>query len=439
MKKPKASDFRYDTGPTKVPWATVGESIRADDIIETLRFLIPRGEAPASKFAAQSRRVEREVRKLCAMGSCATKLTLGDKVRQLEEKACRFLGCKHAVLLTNATAGFEIAHRFAGLGAGDEVILPAITFAATMAYPLHIGAKIVLADVRPDTLNMDPEDVARRITARTKVIMPVHLGGYPVDMDPLMRLADEHGITVIEDAAHGFGGSYRGRALGTIGHFGSFSFHEVKNITSFGEGGLLVTDQDCGKDFPKARFVGFDIQNPIPDWLYDIVALKWRGDFFAAGNHSATEIQALGLLCQLGRLRGIIAKRRRAANYLSRRFARVEGLVPPPPDTDQMRGSHHLYLLQIDPAKLGGNIRDFKARLAAKGVTQIAHYAPLYRLTILKQLGYDTGAMAATCPNAEHAFSNTFTHLPLYPFDEGQIKYMADAVIACANEMRAGR
>lgn len=436
MRKQKSSDFRYDTGPTRVPWATVGESIRCEDILKTLEFLIPRGSAPVAKFSAQSKRVARELKKLCAMGSYASKLTLGEKVKEVERKICRFLKCKHAVLLTNATAGFEIAHRLAGLSPGDEVILPAITFAATMAYPLHIGAKIVLADIDPATLNMDPRDVERRITARTRVIMPVHLGGYPVDMDPIMKLANDHGITVLEDAAHGFGGSYKGRALGTIGHFGSFSFHEVKNVTSFGEGGVLVTNEDCGQDFPKARFVGFDIANPIPNWLYDVVALKWRGDYFAPGNHSATEIQALGLLCQLGRLRGIIAKRRKAANYLNRRLSGVDGIIVPPLDTAQCKGSHHLYLLQIDPERLGGSIQEFKARLAAKGVTQIAHYAPLYRLSILKQYGYDTAAMAASCPTAEHAFLNTFTHLPLYPFNTEQISYMADAVIACAKEMR---
>ena len=435
----KASDFRYDSGAATVPWATVGESIRLEDILEMIRFLIPAGDAPQAEYEAQTEKVGRELEKLCAMGSYAPKLTLGDRVKEIEEKLCDFLSCRHAVFLTNATAGFEIAHRFAGLAPGDEVIVPAITFAATMAYPLHIGARVVIADVDPSTLNLDPEDVARKITSRTKVIMPVHLGGYPVDMDPILELTKERGITVLEDAAHGFGGFYKRRALGTIGHFGAFSFHEVKNITSFGEGGVLVTNEECGKDFPKARFVGFDIAHPIEHWLYDVVALKWRGDLFAPGNHSATELQALGLLSQLKRLRSIIAARKEVAEYLSRRFAEIDGIVTPPMDSAEAQSTHHLYLLQVDPAKLGGNIQEFRAKLAAKGVTQIPHFAPLYRFSILKQLGYDTAKMAASCPRAEHAFLNTFTHLPLYKFDSSQIEYMADAVIACANEMKANR
>jgi dTDP-4-amino-4,6-dideoxygalactose transaminase len=436
MRKQKASDFRYNTGAAKVPWATVGENVRCEDIMEMVRFLVPRGNAPSAKYNAQAAKIGHELEKLCAMGSYATKLTLGDKVKEVEEKIRELLKCKHAVLLTNATAGFEIAHRFAGLAPGDEVIVPAITFTATMAYPLHIGAKVVIADVDPVTLNMDPEDVARKITSRTKVIMPVHLGGYPVDMDPIMKLANARGITVIEDAAHGFGGCYKGKALGTIGHFGAFSFHEVKNINSFGEGGVLVTNEECGSEFPKARFVGFDIAHPIEHWLYDVVTLQWRGARFAPGNHSVTELQALCLLSQLKRLKPIIAARRKVAEYLNRRFADVDGIVTPPLDTKEIQSTHHLYLLQIDPKKLGGNIQEFKAKLTAKGVTQIAHFAPLYRFSILKQLGYDTAAMAATCRRAEHAFLNTFTHLPLYKFSKEQIEYMADAVIACANEMR---
>lgn len=432
MRRQKASDFRYNTGPAKVPWSAVGESVRCEDLMEMIRFLVPRGRAPVGQYNAQAARVRRELERLCAMGSHASKLTLGEKVKEAEQKICALLKCKYAVLLTNATAGFEIAHRFAGLAPGDEVIIPAITFVATMAYPLHIGAKVVLADVDPVTLNMDPEDVERKITPRTKVIMPVHLGGYPVDMDPIMKLANARGITVIEDAAHGFGGFYKGKALGTIGHFGAFSFHEVKNINSLGEGGVLVTNEECGRDFPKARFVGLDLAHPIQHWLYDVVTLQWRGAPFAPGNHSVTELQAVCLLSQLKRLEAIIAERRRVAEYLNRRFAEVDGLIPPPLDSREIRSTHHLYLLQVDPKKLGGDIQEFKAKLAAKGVTQIAHFAPLYRFSVLRQLGYDTAAMAASCPRAEHAFLHTFTHLPLYKLRQDQIEYLADAVIACA-------
>lgn len=435
MKKKSTSDFRYNTGDTRIPWTTVGESVRSDDIVEILKFLVPAGDVP-KKYRAQLKRLAAEVKKTCALGHYTTKLTLGSKVTELEKKVSAMLGVKHAVFLTNATAGFQIANGFAGVKEGDEVIVPAITFVATMLYPLSIGAKVVFADVDPVTLNMDPADVERKITPKTKVVMPVHLGGYPVDMDPIMKLANARRITVIEDAAHGFGGIYKGKQLGTIGHFGAYSFHEVKNINSLGEGGILVTNEPCGADFPKARFAGFDIAHPIDHWLYDIVALRWRGDYFVPGNHSVTEVQAVALLSQLKRLNTIIAKRRKNAVYLNTRLSEVPGIEVPPLDSKEVKSTHHLYLLKVDPSVLRGGVQDFKKKLAAYGVTQIQHFAPLYRFSILKQLGYDTAAIAKTCPNAEDAFLHRFTHLPLYDLSRADVVYMADAIIKSITAMK---
>ena len=210
------------------------------------------------------------------MAGYAGKLTLGNSVSELEKKVAEFLGTKHALFLTNWTAGAEIVYKYAGLKEGDEIIAPAITFIATIAYPLSVGAKVVLADVDPRTLNMDPADVARKITSRTKVIVPVHLGGYPVDMDPIRKLARSKGITVFEDAAHAFGARYKGRMCGSLGDFAAFSFHEVKNITSLGEGGILCTSLPFGKQLPKARFLGLDFSRQIPNWLYDVTAVRAR-------------------------------------------------------------------------------------------------------------------------------------------------------------------
>lgn len=436
MPREKATDFRYATGPSRIPWTAVGETVKTDDILELVRFLIPPKDDRKKDYERQLKKVDRELSGLWRLGGPVGKLTLGGKVAELERATCKLLRCKHALFLTNATAGFEIGYKFAGLRPGDEVIAPAITFIATIVYPLALGAKVVLADLDPRTINMDPKDVARKITKRTKVIIPVHIGGYPVDLDPIMRLAQKHNITVIEDAAHAFGGVYKGRMAGTIGHFGAFSFHEVKNVTSLGEGGILVTNGDYGKDLGKARFVGLDLSQQIPNWLYDVVAIKGKGGFFAAGNHSATEIQAVGLLSQLKRLKSIIAARKKAADYLTRRFKGVRGLVPPMPDTKDTRSTHHLYLLQVDPDKAGGDIQDLKKKLAARGVTQIPHFAPLYKFQVMRQLGYDTPAMQASCPNAEEVFTRRFTHLPLYDFTEKQIKLLADLVIDAVAEMR---
>lgn len=436
-KEKNRSDFRYDTGEAKVPWATVGESVNVDDVLEIIKFLIPQGDKDSKGYEEQFSKVKKEIQKLREEGSYAAKLTVGSKVKELEEEVKRFLNVKYVCFVTNATAGFEIAHKFAGLKAGDEVIAPAITFCSTILYPLQIAAKVVLADVDPRTLQVDPEDVARKITKKAKVIMPVYIGGYPPDMDPIMELAKENDITVIEDAAHAFGGSYKGKMSGTIGHFGSFSFHEVKNINALGEGGIVVTNEPYGEDFPKARFVGFDDAHPIKNWLYDVVALKGKGNHYVApGMHPATEIQAVVLLNQMRRIKNIIAKRRRAAEYLNNRFEGVDGIVTPPLDTEEIKGTYHLYLFQIDPDKLKGDIQDFKKKLAQKGVTQIPHFASLYKFSYMRQLGYDTKAIQKSCPNAEELFQHRFTHLPLYPLSKEQLKYMADAVTEVVEGMQ---
>ena len=334
----------------------------------------------------------------------------------------------------------EIAYKLAGIGPGDEIIMPAITFIATMAYPLSVGAKIVFADVDPETINLDPADVERKITSKTKMIVPVHLGGCPVDMDPIMELAAKHDIIVMEDAAHGMGGAYKGRKLGSIGHFGGFSLHEVKNINSFGEGGILLSNEDwAGPQFPGARFLGLDFSRKIKDWLYDISPLTDRyGKPQVALNHSATEIQALGLLLQMQRLDQIIAARKAAAEYMNSVLAQEEGILVEKADTDDTYSTHHLYLLRIDPEIVGGNIQQLSKKLAEKGLTNITHFGPMYRFKIMKDLGYDENAIAATCPVTEKMFYHSYTHLPLYPLTREQLEYQAHAVVEAVREMKQG-
>jgi dTDP-4-amino-4,6-dideoxygalactose transaminase len=429
-----ARDFRYDTGEARIPWPAVGESYSGEDVVEMVKFLLGPGKDGAA-YRRAAREAERAVVKLAALSQPASKLTTGRQVAKLESEVARFLGAKHVLFTTSWTSGAEIAYAFAGIGPGDEVIAPAITFFATIAYPLAAGARVVLADVDSRTLNMDPADVARKITKRTRAIVPVHLGGYPVDMDPIMALARKCGAMVIEDAAHAFGASYKGRKVGTIGHFGGFSFHEVKNITSFGEGGILVTDLPYGKDFPKARFIGFDGSRNIKNWLYDVVALKGRGGRFPGRMCPATEVQALGLRVQMRRLKEIIAARRRAAQYLTSRFAKVPGLIPQLLDTEEVKSTYHLYLLQVDPDVLGTDVQAFRQELTKRGIVQIPHFAPLYKFRALRDLGYDTRAMQASCPVAEEAFSHRFTHLPLYRLTQGQLRYLADAVVDSAKAL----
>ncbi|MDD3726337.1 MAG: DegT/DnrJ/EryC1/StrS family aminotransferase, partial [Candidatus Ratteibacteria bacterium] len=411
MEKKKSSDFRYDTGEAIVPWAAVGENINLNDIEEILKFLIQ--PVDKKRYKKQFSTLSRELKNLLKYGRYATKLTLGNRVTELEEYVCKMLNVRYACFITNATAGFEIGLKLSGLKSGDEVIAPAITFCSTISYPLLIGAKVVLADTDRRTLNIDPDDIERKITKKTKAIIPVHIGGYPCDMGRIMKIARAYNLKVVEDAAHAFGGWYKGKAIGAIGDFGSFSLHEVKNVTSLGEGGLVITDSEFGKEFPQARFAGFDISHPIEHWLYDVRLIKGYGDDMVAGNHSATEIQAVALLSQLKRIDKIISERRKNAEFLNSCFKDVDGIVIPPLDTKDIKPTHHLYLIQIEPEKLKGDIQMFKAKLTEKGITQIQHFAPLYRFSYLKQLGYNTENIKKSCPVAEDLFLHRFTHLPL--------------------------
>jgi dTDP-4-amino-4,6-dideoxygalactose transaminase len=437
MKQSEKSDFRYSTGNAKVPWDAVAVKPDTSLVMDVVRFLIGPG-ADATAYAAAASKVAGAVEELYRHGQPATKLSLGAQVKAVEDSAKQYLGCKHAAFVVNWTAGYDIALDLAGVRAGDEVIIPAITFIATAAPVLRKGARIVFADVQRDTVNMDPADVARKITPRTKAIVPVHMGGYPVDMDPLMALAKKKGIAVIEDAAHGFGGTYKGQRLGTIGDFGAYSFHEVKNITSLGEGGIGVTNSDLGAQFAKGRFCGFDLETPPPrTWLYNISPIYSKdGHAFVPSNFSTTEIQAVALLNHIRRNDEIIAQRRAVARKLHDAFSNVPGLLPGPLSSPDYGSTCHLFLLRIDPKVIGGGIQPFKQSLAKKGVTQIAHFCPLYYYKLFHELGYDEAAIAASCPKAEQVFFEHYTHLPLYGLSENAVNYMIESVTQTAKELR---
>lgn len=432
----KSSDFRYNTGETRVPWAAVGENYNAEDLMEVIKFLMQgEGEEHDAAIAA----VREAVLKLDKVSTPPGKLSLGDRVDGVEAQVAEYLGTPSSLFLTNCTAGFEIAYKYANLGPGDEVIVPAITFIATMAYPLAVGAKLVFADVDPRTLNMDPKDVAKKITPKTKVIVPVDLGGYPCDLDPLMELGRKHDILVLEDAAHSFGATYKGRKIGTIADFTGFSMHEVKNCTSFGEGGILTTTVESFRDYMKgSRFFGADFTRHIPNWVYDVVAMPGKYGPFVAGNASTTEIQAIGLSQQVKRYDKILAERRAAAEYLNSRFAGCDAIIPQDIGDEGTKPSFHMYLLQIDPAKAGADVQVLKRKLEEKGVTNLQHFGPLYHFDLLKTYGYNKDEIAKTCPVVEEVFNHRFTHLPIYGLSQEQIVYMADAVLESIDEMQRG-
>jgi len=436
-KKKGVSDFRYNTGDTAVPWAAVGENYNAEDLVEIIKFMM---QGEGSEYEKTVDEIKVQVEKLSRISSPPGKLSLGPKVERLEAICDEYLNTEGCVFVANATAGFEIAYKYANLQAGDEVIVPAITFIATIAYPLSVGAKLVFADIDPHTINMDPKDVAKKITPKTKMIVPVDIGGYPVDLEPIMALAKERGILVLEDAAHAFGASYKGRKIGTIADFTAFSFHEVKNSTSFGEGGILTTNiEELRPHLKRARFLGLDFSRKIKHWLYDVTSIPGKYGPFMPGNCSTMEIAALGLALQIQRYERIVAARREAAAYLTGRFSGNPAIIPQDMGNEDIVPVFHLYQLQIDPELAGGDAQILKKKLTDKGVTNIPHFGPLYHFDILREWGYDQAAIAKTCPVCEEAFHKRFTHLPVYGLKPEQFEYMADAVLDSVAEMQAGK
>lgn len=432
----QTTDFRYNTGATKVPWPAVGENYNVNDTVEIIKFLM-KGEG--AEYDSIIAKIKENIMELDKISTAPGKLSLGSQVEAAEEICNKYLGVDSSTFVTNATSGFEIAYKYANIGPGDEVIVPAITFVATMAYPLAHGAKLVFADVDPKTLNIDPEDVKRKITDKTKMIVPVHIGGYPVDLDPIMEIAKQKGIIVLEDAAHAFGAEYKGRKVGTIGDFAAFSFHEVKNITSFGEGGVATTNvPGFASEMKRARFLGLDFTKPIKNWLYNITAIKGKEKDFVAANYSTTEIQGLGLKLQVERNEEIIATRRRAVAIVNEKLKGNPAIIPQDMGNEDIKPTFHLYQLQIDPEKAGGDVQLLKAKLEEKGVTNIPHFGPLYRFKVVEDMGYDIDAIAKSCPNCEEVFYKRFTHLPIYGLTDEQLEYMADAILESVEEMQKG-
>jgi len=297
---------------------------------------------------------------------------LGPTTERLEQEFARRIGVKHAVALNSCTAALHLALEVLGVGPGDEVIVPTITFVSTAHAVVYTGAKPIFADVVNDTLNIDIADIHRKITKRTKVILPVHYGGHPCDMDEIRELAREHGIEVVEDAAHACGATYKGRNVGTLSDLTCFSFHAVKNLTT-GEGGMLTTNNaEWDKQLRQLRWLGINKdtwtrteteEGEIYAWRYSVERLGYK-------YHMNDIAAALGLV-QLERLAELNGRRR----YIAERYN--EGLsdlneITLPVERPYVRSSFHIYPIQLD--RRDALIGFLKSHDIAPGV----HYYPIH-------------------------------------------------------------
>jgi len=292
----------------------------------------------------------------------------GEHVKRFEAEYATFQGARFAVSCTNGTTALEMALRGLGVVEGDEVIVPPYSFIATASAVVTVGAIPVFADILPDTLCLDPADVRRKITARTRVIVPVHVAGTIADMEGINALAQEHSLEVLEDAAHAWGSQWAGRGAGVLGRAGTFSFQVSKNMTA-GEGGIMVTDDEALADLCRS----YTHCGRRKDGA-------WYDHDYLGSNLRLTEFQAAVLQAQLGRLPGQLAVREASARLLDRALAGVPGIRLLRPEPGMTRRSYHMYIFRVDEAAIGLSRDRFLEALAAEGVpASKGWYRPLYQ------------------------------------------------------------
>jgi perosamine synthetase len=332
-------------------------------------------------------------------------LTTGPKVAEFEEAMAAWVGAKYAVSFSSGTAALHAAAFAAGLQPGDEAITSPLTFAATANCVLYQGATPVFADVLKETLNLDPELAAARITTSTKAILPVDYAGHPADLDSILQLAERHGLIVIEDACHALGAEHRGRRVGSIAHMTVFSFHPVKHLTT-GEGGMVTTDNPTY----TATLRQFRNHGISSDARQRQAAGQWHYEMVLLGfNYRLTDIAcALGLR-QLKRLEGNLLRRRLIASRYDAEFRNVPGVLPPPARPD-VNPAWHLYPIRLDLAKLSfGRAEVFRA-LRAENIGVNVHYIPVHCHPYYRErFGY----MGGEYPVAEAAYERLIS-LPMF-------------------------
>ncbi len=330
-------------------------------------------------------------------------LTTGPLVGRFEEAFAQYVGASHAAAVSNGTAALHLCMLAAGIGPGDEVIVPALTFAASANCARYVGATVAFADVREDTLTIDVAHAESLITPRTRAIVAVDYAGLPSDMDDLQALAKRHDLLLVEDACHAPGARYKGRPVGALADMTAFSLHPVKHMTS-GEGGIVTTDrEDLAVRLKRLRNHGIATDHRQRElqgtWAYDMVELGY--------NYRLTDIQCALGLSQLAKMPAAIARRREIARTYAQQL-QPERLVLQAEPGDRQH-AFHLYAVRIpgpEAARIRGEIFD---GMRAAGIGVNVHYLPVYRHSYYRSLGYPQGL----CPRAERAYDGLLS-LPMW-------------------------
>lgn len=328
-------------------------------------------------------------------------ITQGPKVEEFERALATYCGAQYGVAFSSGTAALHAACAAAGLSAEDEAITTPLTFVATANAVVYCGAKPVFADIREDTLNIDPDEVSKRITSRTKAIIPVDFAGLPADLDQILSLAKRHNLMVIEDACHALGAGYKGRKVGCASPMAVFSFHPVKHVTT-GEGGMVVTNEaDLAKRLRAFRHHGIDYVSEKP-WQYEISELGY--------NYRLSDIHCALGLSQLQKLNRRIMRRREIVARYRQAFANVKG-ISLPSTAPHEENAWHLFVILLNLELLSVDRDTILQLLRSENIGATVHYPPVHLHPFYRRrFGYGEGL----CPVAE-AVSLRMITLPLFP------------------------
>ena len=349
-------------------------------------------------------------------------ITTGPKVEEFEAAFATYVGARHAVVFSSGTAALHGAAFAAGLGPESEAITTPLTFCATANCILYQGATPVFSDIRPETLTIDPEDVARRITPRTKAILPVDYAGHPADLNEILVLAEARGLTVIEDACHALGAEYHGRRLGGLAHMTVFSFHPVKHITT-AEGGMVTTnDSALASKLRAFRSHGIesDARKRQADgqWYYEMTSLGY--------NYRLSDINCALGLSQLRKLDANLARRRSIAAQYNRAFGSLPGVTPmlPRPEANP---AWHLYPLRFDLKQLRTGKADLFGAFRAENLGVNVHYIPVHLHPYYRQrFGFREGDY----PIAEAAYQQLISFPMLHGMTDTDVEDVIGSVTA---------
>ncbi len=302
----------------------------------------------------------------------------GKEVESFEREFAAYQGAENAVAVTSGTTALEVALRAAGIEALDEVIVPAYTFVATATAVLSLAAVPVFADIDPDSYNLDPAAFENAITERTRAVMPVHFAGRPADMDAIQKIAREHDLMIIEDAAQAWGARWRGMSVGAIGDFGCFSFQSSKNITA-GEGGIILTNDEELARLARSYMNCGRMEGGI-----------WYAHYLAGGNYRMTEFQAAILREQLKRYPKQLEIRRQNVALLNRLLRELPGIAPLADDERVTENAAHLYIFRFDTRAFDMlKKEDFIQALQAEGIPCSGGYSmPLYEQPLFRNLAF---------------------------------------------------